>query len=78
MTGPARVVSFRSELSKRAFPYVRGRIEGVNAAQVHIHTPVGAIGLRGSNVWGGPIDHGYGVIVHSGEVTVTGGGELSR
>ena len=34
--------------------------------------PVGAIGLQGTTVWGGPIDGGYGVIVLSGEVTVTG------
>src|ERR1700722_12737028 len=57
---------------KGAFLYVGGRIEGVNGAKVQIHTPVGAIGLRGTTVWGGPIDKGYGVIVLSGEVTVTG------
>jgi hypothetical protein len=55
-----------------AFLYVGGRIEGVNGATVQIHTPVGAIGLRGTTVWRGPIDKGYGVIVLSGEVTVTG------
>jgi len=55
-----------------AFLYVGGRIEGVNGAQVQIHTPAGAIGLRGTTVWGGPIDKGYGVIVLNGEVTVTG------
>ncbi len=57
---------------KGAFLYVGGRIEGVNGAKVQIHTPVGAIGLRGTTVWGGPIDKGYGVIVLNGEVTVTG------
>src|ERR1700690_726288 len=41
-------------------------------AKVQIHTPVGAIGLRGTTVWGGPIDKGYGVIVLNAEVTVTG------
>ena len=30
-----------------------------------------AIGVRGTTVWGGPIDNGYGVVVLSGEVTVT-------
>ena len=44
----------------------------MNGATVQIRTPVGAIGLRGTTVWGGPIDHGYGIIVLSGEVTVTG------
>jgi hypothetical protein len=66
----------RGELSvsviRGAFLYVGGRIEGVNGATVQIHTPVGAIGLRGTTVWGGPIDNGYGVIVLNGQVTVTG------
>jgi hypothetical protein len=55
-----------------AFLYVGGQIEGVNGAMVQIHTPVGAIWLRGTTVWGGPIDNGYGIIVLNGEVTVTG------
>ena len=54
--------SSRGELSirvvKGAFLYVGGRIEGVNGAKVQIRTPVGAIGLRGTTVWGGPIDKG--------------------
>jgi hypothetical protein len=66
----------RGELSLRvvkgAFLYVGGRIEGVNGTTVQIRTPVGAIGLRGTTVWGGPIDKGYRIIVLSGEVTVTG------
>jgi hypothetical protein len=57
---------------KGAFLYVGGQIEGVNGAKVQIRTPVGAIGLRGTTVWGGPIDKGYGVVVLNGEVTVTG------
>ena len=69
-------VMSRAELSLRvvkgAFLYVGGRIEGVNGAKVQIRTPVGAIGVRGTTVWGGPIDNGYGVIVLNGEVTVTG------
>ena len=34
--------------------------------------------VRGTTVWGGPIDKGYGVIVLSGEATVTGGREPLR
>ena len=37
---------------------------------MQIRTPVAAMGVRGTTVWGGPIDNGYGVIVLSGEVTV--------
>jgi hypothetical protein len=57
---------------KGAFLYVGGRIEGETGAKVQIRTPVAALGVRGTTVWGGPIDSGYGVIVLSGEVTVTG------
>jgi hypothetical protein len=66
----------RAELSirvvKGAFLYVGGLIEGNPSAKVQIQTPIGAIGVRGTTVWGGPIDNGYGVIVLSGEVTVAG------
>jgi hypothetical protein len=57
---------------KGAFLYVGGLIEGEPGAKVQIRTPVGAIGVRGTTVWGGPIDKGYGIIVLSGEVSVTG------
>jgi hypothetical protein len=66
----------RGELSVRvikgAFLYVGGRIEGEARAKVQLRTPVAAIGVRGTTVWGGPIDNGFGVIALSGEVTVTG------
>ena len=66
----------RGELALRvvkgAFLYVGGAIEGETGARVRIQTPVAAIGVRGTTVWGGPIDNGYGVVVLSGEVTVTG------
>ena len=66
----------RGELSLRvvkgAFLYVGGLMEGLSGAKVRIQTRVAAIGVRGTTVWGGPIDHGYGVIALSGEVTVTG------
>ncbi len=68
--------STRGELSvkiaKGAFLYVGGLIEGEPAAKVQIRTPVAAIGVRGTTVWGGPIDKGFGVVALSGEVTVTG------
>ena len=69
----------RAELSirvvKGAFLYVGGLIDKETAANVRIRTPLAAIGLRGTTVWGGPIDKGYGVVVLNGEVTVTGRGE---
>jgi hypothetical protein len=69
----------RGELSirvvKGAFLYVRGLIDKEIGANVRIRTPLAPLGIRGTTVWGGPIDNGYGVIVLSGEVTVTGRGE---
>jgi hypothetical protein len=66
----------RAELAisvvKGAFLYVGGLIDKETSANVRIRTPLAAIGIRGTTVWGGPIDKGYGVIVLSGEATVTG------
>ena len=46
----------RGELSLRvvkgAFLYTGGLIEGQSAAKVRIQTPVAAIGVRGTTVWG--------------------------
>lgn len=60
--------------AKGAFLYVGGAIEGEPGAKVRITTPAAAIGVRGTTVWGGPIDKGFGVLALSGEVTVTARG----
>ena len=44
----------------------------MNGAKVQIRTPVGAIGVRGTTVWGGPIIKATEFTVLNGEVTVTG------
>lgn len=66
----------RAELAVRfakgAFLYVGGRIDGAPGGKVEIKTPTAAIGVRGTTVWGGPIDKGFGVLALDGEVTVTG------
>lgn len=54
-----------------AFLFVGGHIEGATGGNVSIKTPVGTLGVRGTTVWGGHIDGGFGVLVLSGEVTVT-------
>lgn len=51
-----------------AFLFVGGKIEGPTGGHVDIHTPVGTLGVRGTTVWGGRIDGGFGVLVLSGEV----------
>jgi len=58
-------------VTKGAFLFVGGKVEEKTGAKVNIQTPVGTLGVRGTTVWGGPIDKGYGVIVLSGEVTLT-------
>ena len=53
-----------------AFLFVGGKIEGKNGGNVDIKTPVGTLGVRGTTVWGGAIDGGYGILVLDGEVRV--------
>lgn len=55
---------------KGAFLFVGGKIEGPTGGNVSIKTPVGTLGVRGTTVWGGHIDGGFGVLVLSGEVSV--------
>jgi hypothetical protein len=58
------------EVAKGAFLFVGGKIEGPTGGNVTIKTPVGTLGVRGTTVWGGPIDGGFGVVVLKGEVWV--------
>ena len=51
--------------AKGAFLFVGGLIERVPGADVQIRTPAAAIGVRGTTVWGGPIDNGFGVLALS-------------
>lgn len=52
-----------------AFLFVGGKIEGPTGGNVDINTPFGTLGVRGTTVWGGPLDTGYGVTVLDGLVT---------
>ena len=54
-----------------AFLFVGGKIEGPTGGNVAINTPIGTLGVRGTTVWGGKVDGGYGVIVLDGLVSVT-------
>jgi hypothetical protein len=58
------------EVTKGAFLFVGGKIEGPTGGNVSIKTPVGTLGVRGTTVWGGPIDGGFGILVLKGEVWV--------
>lgn len=54
-----------------AFLFVGGKVEYMPEAEVSIATPMATLGIRGTTVWGGLIDDGYGVLTLEGEVTVT-------
>lgn len=53
-----------------AFLFVGGATEDSEESDVEINTSVGTLGVRGTIVWGGRIDDGYGVLVAEGGVTV--------
>ncbi|MGU3359538.1 FecR domain-containing protein [Methylobacterium sp. M6A4_1b] len=55
-------------VARGAFLFVGGKIEGPSGGNVAIKTAVGTLGVRGTTVWGGAIDGGYGVLVLDGEV----------
>lgn len=60
-----------------AFLFVGGQVEAAPDAEVEIRTRYATLGIRGTTVWGGPIEGGYGVLVLEGEVTVsTAGGDV--
>lgn len=54
-----------------AFIFVGGQVEAQRGASVEIETPVATLGVRGTTVWGGAIDDGFGVLVLDGRVDVT-------
>jgi hypothetical protein len=53
-----------------AFLFVGGKVESPRGGNVTIDTPIGTLGVRGTTVWGGRVDGGYGVIVLDGQVEV--------
>lgn len=61
-----------------AFQYVSGLIGKSRNPQVLLATPVGVIGIRGTNFWGGMLDGSYNVAVLEGRVALTteGGEEV--
>lgn len=69
--------SARYSILEGAFRYVSGLVAKKENPDVGITTPVGSIGIRGTDFWGGPEENGeYGVYVDEGSVNVkTMGGE---
>jgi hypothetical protein len=53
-----------------AFEYVSGLIGKRPDPDVKIETPVGSIGIRGTDFWAGNLDGQYGVAVNEGQVAL--------
>lgn len=71
----------RYSVLEGAFRYVSGLVAKKKNPDVEINTPVGSIGIRGTDFTGGPDDGGgYGVYVDEGSVNVAnaGGATLLR
>lgn len=54
-----------------AFLLAVENLGGSDDTRVEVRTPAAVIGIRGTTVWGGEIDDGYGVLALDGSVTVT-------
>lgn len=57
-----------------AFLFIGGKVEAPTGGNVDIATNFATLGIRGTTVWGGPLDGAFAVLVLSGEVTVTNAG----
>ena len=53
-----------------AFQYISGLIGKKENPDVNIDTPVGSIGIRGTDFWAGNLDGQYGVAVNEGRVAL--------
>jgi len=61
-----------------AFLFVGHRMSRTPEQKIEIRTPVALLGVRGTELWGGPIDGAFGILVVEGEALVTSTrGELS-
>lgn len=58
------------QATKGAFRFASGRIEGLKQNKIAVSTPIADIGVRGTELWGGPLDE-YGVLVLEGEITAS-------
>ncbi|MCB9978100.1 MAG: FecR domain-containing protein [Rhodospirillales bacterium] len=62
----------RFSFLRGAFVYVSGMLAKRSPPDVTLKTSYGSIGIRGTTVWGGPVDDGFGVFVENGEVLFNG------
>lgn len=68
----------RFSILNGAFLLRSGFVSKVDDPDVVINTPRGSIGIRGTVVWGGPINEKYGVLVQEGLVEVQNSGGQTK
>lgn len=61
-------------LAVGAFKLVSGAVNKPEGKNISVVTPVGALAIRGTDIWAGPIDGAFGVFLIDGQVTVTTNG----
>lgn len=59
------------DLLSGAFRLVAAKVSDARAADRRIRTPAATIGIRGTDVWGGPLDGALDVLVLEGAVAVS-------
>jgi len=55
--------------TKGAFRFATGKLNEMNKKDVKVTTPHGALAVRGTEFWSGPIDGHYGTYVKKGKVS---------
>src|SRR5262249_39196127 len=58
------------QATKGAFRFATSRIKEMKDHEIAVSTPVADIGVRGTELWGGPLEK-YGVLLLEGEVIVS-------
>jgi hypothetical protein len=66
--GTSRSVTL--DLLEGALRFISGKLQPGADSGIHIRTPVAILGVRGTDLWVGPIDGATGVLVTTGEVVV--------
>jgi hypothetical protein len=57
--------------TRGALRFAGGKIEQMQAKKVTVSTPQGALAVRGTHFWAGPIDGQYGVLLLKGKLAVS-------
>ncbi len=58
-----------------AFRFTSGRLAKTQDSVIEVSTRVPALGVRGTDFWGGPVDGNFGVLLFDGALAVTNAGQ---